>query len=198
MFTGIIEALGEIAAVEPSGGDLRLRVRAAGLELGDMRPGDSIAVNGCCLTATDLSGGGFWCDLSAESLSLTTLGELAPGSEVNLERPLAAGARLSGHLVLGHIDGIGEVLSAQPEGRSTRWTLRAPQSLAKYIARKGSIAVDGVSLTIAAARGPEFELSIIPHTAQHTLFPRYRPGTRVNLEADIIARYLERLMQKDA
>lgn len=198
MFTGIIQAVGEIADMTPSGGDLRLRVRSGKLDLSDVRLGDSIATSGVCLTVTGLPGDGYWADVSRETLSLTTLGDLQTGSRVNLEKSLTPSSRLGGHLVSGHVDGIGEVESIHEDGRAWRASLRAPDELARYIAHKGSICVDGTSLTVNAVDGPRFDLMIIPQTMAETVFGDYRAGSRVNLEVDIIARYLERLLQGDA
>ncbi|MEM1188947.1 MAG: riboflavin synthase [Pseudomonadota bacterium] len=198
MFTGIIQAVGTVAAMEPRGGDLRLRIHTGKLPLADVAIGDSIATSGVCLTVTDLPGDGFWADVSNETLSLTTLGTLAQGSRVNLEKSLTPNAPLGGHIVSGHVDGLGEVVSLSEDGRSWRFTLRAPDELARYIAGKGSICVDGTSLTVNAVDGPRFELNIIPQTMAETVFGDYRPGKRVNLEVDVIARYLERLLQGDA
>lgn len=197
MFTGIIQSVGEVAALEPKGGDLRLRIRTGKLDLADVQLGDSIAVNGVCLTAVALPGDGFWADVSGETLARTTLGALGVGSAVNLEKALTPTTRLGGHLVSGHVDGLGEVVRREPAGRSERFVIRAPAPLAKYIAEKGSICVDGTSLTVNAVRGAEFDLNIVPHTLQETIMDGYRPGTRVNLEVDIIARYLERLLLGD-
>ena len=197
MFTGIIEAIGEIADLQPQGGDLRLRVRTGKLDLGDVKPGDSICTSGCCLTVTELPGDGYWCDVSNESLAFTTLGGLKAGDKVNLEKSLTPQSRLGGHIVSGHVDGVGEVVSFHDDGRSVRWVLRAPDALARYIAHKGSICVDGTSLTVNAVNGAEFDLNIIPQTMAETLFSEYSVGTRVNLEVDVIARYLERLLQGD-
>ncbi len=198
MFTGIIQAVGEVIAAQPSGGDLRLRIHTGKLPLDDVALGDSIATNGCCLTVVELPGDGFWADVSVESLNFTTLGQLKPGSAVNLEKALTATTRLGGHIVSGHVDGVGEVVSLERDARSVRFRLRAPDGLAKYIAHKGSICVDGTSLTVNAVEGAEFELNIIPQTMVETLFSEYRVGTRVNLEVDLIARYLERLMLGEA
>ena len=197
MFTGIIEAVGEIAELQPQGGDLRLRIRTGKLDLGDVQLGDSICTSGCCLTVTGLPGDGYWCDVSNESLAFTTLGGLKVGTRVNLEKSLTPQSRLGGHIVSGHVDGVGEVVSFHDDGRSVRYVLRAPDALAKYIAHKGSICVDGTSLTVNAVSGAEFDLNIIPQTLEETIFGDYSPGTRVNLEVDVIARYLERLLQGD-
>ena len=197
MFTGIIEAIGKVADRQPQGGDMRLHIRTGKLDLDDVKAGDSISTSGCCLTVTELSGDGFWCDVSNETLDFTTLGSLDVGAPVNLEKALPPGSRLGGHIVSGHVDGIGQVLSLHDDGRSVRCTLRAPDDLAKYIARKGSICVDGVSLTVNGVDGAEFDINIIPRTMEETIFSDYHEGTAVNLEVDVIARYLERLMQCD-
>jgi len=197
MFTGIIQAVGEVAAMEPRGGDLRLRIATGKLPLGDVALGDSIATNGVCLTVTDLPGDGFWADVSVETLNFTTVGTLSTGSRVNLEKSLTPESRLGGHIVSGHVDGVGEVVSLSEDARSWRAVIRAPENLAKYIAHKGSICVDGTSLTVNAVDGADFDLNIIPQTMAETVFGEYRPGSRVNLEVDVIARYLERLVLGD-
>jgi riboflavin synthase len=197
MFTGIIEARGRVAAIEPRGGDVRLVIDSANLDLSDVALGDSIAANGVCLTVVELTANGYAVDVSGETLALTSIGGLAPGSGVNLERAMQAGDRFGGHLVSGHVDGLGEVVSRHPDGRSERFRLRAPAALARYIATKGSITIDGTSLTVNKVEGCEFELNIIPHTLEHTIIGSYQPGTRVNIEVDIIARYLERLLLGD-
>lgn len=194
MFTGIIKAKGRIAAIEKRGGDVRLRVTADGLPWTDYAVGDSIAVNGVCLTAVELPGDGFWADVSGETLAHTSFAELRVGSRVNLEKALMPTSRLGGHLVSGHVDGVGEVLSRSNDGRSVRFRIQAPAALAKYIAAKGSITIDGVSLTVNAVEGAEFELNIVPHTLQETTLAGFAPGRKVNLEVDVIARYLERLL----
>ena len=198
MFTGIIEAVGRVLAREDRREDARLRVASGGLDLGDVRLGDSIAVNGVCLTAVELPGDGFWADVSAESLSRTTLGALRPGDPVNLEKALTPTSRLGGHMVAGHVDGVGRVLERRPEARSVRFVIEAPRELARYIAEKGSIAVDGVSLTVNRVEGARFDLNIVPHTLQGTTIDQYQPGRPVNLEVDVIARHLERLLLGDA
>ena len=195
MFTGIIEAVGRIADMQRRGADLRLRLWTGTLDLSDVGVGDSIAVNGVCLTVVELPGDGFWADVSGETLAHTTLGGLANGDAVNLERALTPTTRLGGHLVSGHVDGIGEVVRRFDDGRSVRFGIRAPAELARYIARKGSICVDGISLTVNGVDGTEFELNIVPHTLAVTSMNGLQAGRRVNLEVDIIARYLERLLQ---
>jgi riboflavin synthase len=198
MFTGIIQAVGEVVTLQPSGGDVRLRIRSGDLSLDDVALGDSISTNGVCLTVIELPGDGYWADVSVESLNFTTLGSLKPGSRVNLEKALTPESRLGGHIVSGHVDGVGEVVSLEKDARSIRYVMRAPAELAKYIAHKGSICVDGTSLTVNAVNGAEFELNIIPQTVAETIFSEYVPGSRVNLEVDVIARYLERLVLGDA
>lgn len=198
MFTGIIQAVGTIAAMDPRGGDLRLGIHTGKLPLDDVQTGDSIAVNGVCLTAVELSSTGFVADVSGETLGLTTLGKLAVNDRVNLEKALTLATRLGGHLVSGHVDGQGEVVARTADARSVRFTIRAPDALARYIAVKGSICVDGISLTVNAVDGAAFELNIVPHTLAETTMQDYRPGRMVNLEVDLVARYLERLLQGDA
>ncbi|TNE92807.1 riboflavin synthase [Porticoccus sp.] len=197
MFTGIVEAVGEVAACEEKGGDLRLRIKTNDLGMSDIALGDSISTNGVCLTVVEMPGDGYVADVSAETLSLTTVGDWGVGTKVNLEKALTPQTRMGGHMVSGHVDGIGEVVSRHPDARSERFRLRAPRELAKYIAHKGSITVDGTSLTVNKVEGAEFELNIVPHTLEKTVMGTYRAGTRVNLEVDLIARYLERLLQGD-
>ncbi|HUG97901.1 MAG TPA: riboflavin synthase [Gammaproteobacteria bacterium] len=194
MFTGIIEAVGEISALEPRGGDVRMAVQCGALDLAGTGVGDSMAVNGCCLTVVTLKGATFAADVSRETLGLTTLGTLARGSAVNLERALTLAKPLGGHLVTGHVDGIGRVESRADDGRSVRFRIRAPDELARYLARKGAICVDGVSLTVNEVDGSVFGVNIVPHTQAATVFGTYRTGSSVNLEVDIVARYLERLV----
>jgi riboflavin synthase len=194
MFTGIVQAVGEIAHIEQRAGDARLQVRTGKLDLSDVQVGDSIAVNGVCLTAVRLRPDGFFADVSRETLSLTTLGDLRPQGRVNLEKALTLSSRLGGHLVSGHVDGVGLVISRHEDARSERFTIEAPASLARYIAHKGSITVDGTSLTVNGVEGRRFHLNIVPHTLRETIMGAYAPGGRVNLEVDLIARYLERLL----
>lgn len=199
MFTGIIEAMGTVATLEPRGGDLRLQIVTRKLAMADVRIGDSIATNGVCLTVVELPIDqgeitGYCADVSVETLNLTTVKHWQVGDKVNLEKALTPQTRLGGHLVSGHVDGIGEVVSRHSDARAERFTLRAPDSLAKYIAHKGSITVDGTSLTVNAVNGCDFELAIVPHTLDKTVIAGYQPGTQVNLEVDLIARYLERLL----
>ncbi|HEU0276904.1 MAG TPA: riboflavin synthase [Rhodanobacteraceae bacterium] len=197
MFTGIIQAVGRVAASEPRGGDRRFSIEAAALGLADVAPGDSIAVSGCCLTVIARTGGVLTFDVSNESLALTTLGALRPGDRVNLEKALRLADRLGGHLVSGHVDDVGHIVAIAPDARSQRWTLEAPVALARHIAAKGSIAVDGVSLTVNAVEGARFGVNLIPHTVAHTTFADRRVGEAVNLEIDLVARYVERMLRDD-
>ena len=194
MFTGIIEAVGTVRAIEPRGGDVRLSIATGKLDLGDVKLGDSIATNGVCLTAVALPGDGFAADVSTETLTRSTLKSLKVGDRVNLEKALMPQSRLGGHIVSGHVDGIGEVISRDVSARAVLFRIKAPDELAKYIAEKGSITTDGISLTVNGLRGAEFDLTIVPHTVQETNIAGWQPGTKVNLEVDVIARYLERLL----
>ena len=194
MFTGIIHATGRVTRSEPRGGDLRLGIVAPDLDTSDVALGDSIAVSGCCLTVVAHEGDTLAFDVSSESLALTTLGDLAVGDRVNLEKALRLSDRLGGHLVSGHVDGIGRIVSAEPDARSQRWTVEAPPALARYIAAKGSVCVDGVSLTVNAVDGNRFGVNLVPHTVEHTTFGDRRAGDRVNLEIDMLARYVERML----
>ncbi len=198
MFTGIIEAVGTIAGLESRGRDLRVAVTTGKLDLSDVKLGDSIAVNGICLTAVALPGNGFVADVSAETLERSTFASLQSGRRVNLEKALTPTTRLGGHLVSGHVDGIGEVIERRNEGRSVRFRIKAPDELARYIATKGSITVDGISLTVNGVSGAVFELNLVPHTLQETTMDSFVDGHRVNLEVDLIARYLERLLLGEA
>ncbi|MBN4063397.1 riboflavin synthase [Cardiobacterium sp. AH-315-I02] len=196
MFTGIIEALGRIKNIEPVAGDMRLHVDVGSLDMSDVQHGDSIAVNGVCLTAVEFDNKHFVADVSNETITLTSLNNLAIGSEVNLEKALLPTTRLGGHLVSGHVDGLGEVLSIKEASRSIALSIRAPEELKHYIAMKGSICIDGTSLTVNKISNTDFEINIVPHTQQRTIIKNYQPGTKVNLEVDLIARYLERLLMK--
>ena len=169
-------------------------VETGKLDLGDVKLGDSIAVNGVCLTAVELPGNGFWADVSRETLARTAFIDLKAGSRVNLEKALTPTSRLGGHLVSGHVDGVGEVVAREDNARAVQFRIRAPRELAKYIALKGSITVDGTSLTVNAVNGAEFELTIVPHTTQETTIDHFQVGRKVNLEVDVLARYLERLL----
>ena len=196
MFTGIIEAIGRIKNIEAVAGDMRLHVDVGTLDMSDVQLGDSIAVNGVCLTAVEFDAKYFVADVSNETIALTSLKDLAAGSEVNLEKALLPTTRLGGHLVSGHVDGLGEIISIKEESRSIRFIIRAPEELKHYIAMKGSICIDGTSLTVNSISNTDFEINIVPHTQQRTIIKNYRPGTKVNLEVDLIARYLERLLLK--
>jgi riboflavin synthase len=193
MFTGIIETLGTLIAAETLGGDTRMRISAPGY-LADARIGDSIAVNGVCLTAIRIDGDIFEADLSTETLSATTAGRWQAGDPLNLEKALTPAKPLGGHLVSGHVDGVGTLLDVREDARSWRLQFEAPAALARYIARKGSITIDGISLTVNEVDGARFGVNIIPQTWTHTTLGRRRPGDAVNLEVDLIARYLERLL----
>mgnify|MGYP001154579031 FL=1 len=198
MFTGIIQAVGHIAAIESGEQDIRLCIESGKLPLEGVSLGDSIATSGVCLTVTELTGEGYWADVSPESLSLTTLGTKAIGDSVNLETSLTLSTPLGGHLVSGHVDGVGHVDDIIEDARFWRVRITAPETLARYVAMKGSICVDGTSLTVNQVEGCHFELTIIPQTWEETVFSEYRVGSPVNLEVDVIARYLERLMQFEA
>ncbi|MGI9275796.1 MAG: riboflavin synthase [Endozoicomonas sp.] len=194
MFTGIIEAVGRLEKIEQRQGDLRLTINSGSLDLSDVQLGDSIATNGVCLTVVELPGNGYVADISLETLEHSTLGSLAVGSRLNLEKALTPTTRLGGHLVSGHVDGLGKIASIEPAGRSTVYWVEAPKSIARYIAHKGSITVDGVSLTVNSVDGCRFSLNIVPHTQEMTIIRSYRAGNSVNLEVDVLARYLERLL----
>jgi len=198
MFTGIIQAVGCIEVIQAKDQDSSLQIKADGLNLSDCRIGDSIAVNGVCLTATKLENNHFWVDVSTETLATTSLRTIQRSSLVNLEKALCLSTPLGGHLVSGHVDGLGEILSIIKSGRSLVYQIQVPKELAKYIAAKGSVCVDGVSLTVNVVDGNEFSITIIPHTQQQTIIHAYKVGTKVNIEIDLIARYLERLMLGDA
>jgi riboflavin synthase len=194
VFTGIILDVGKVQSRETRGGDARIVIAFDRFDPTGIRIGDSICVQGCCLTATELLGRTFAADVSRETLSLTTLGDLAVGSPVNLEPSLKAGDALGGHLVSGHIDGVAEVISISGDARSQRLKFGVPSDLARYIARKGSVAVDGVSLTINEVDGATFGVNIIPHTQTVTTLGKLTVGARVNLEVDQVARYVERIL----
>jgi riboflavin synthase len=197
VFTGIIQAVGRIAEIDVGEQDIRLRIETGKLPLADVALGDSIATSGVCLTVTELPGDGFWADVSPETLSLTSLGSKGVGDAVNLETSLTLSTPLGGHLVSGHVDGVGYIEQIMEDARFWRVKVAAPDNLARYIAMKGSICVDGTSLTVNQVDGSVFELTIIPQTWQETVFSEYVAGSPVNLEVDVIARYLERLMQFD-
>jgi riboflavin synthase len=194
MFTGLIEGVGSLAARDIRGGDARLRIAAGTLPFDGVQLGESIAVNGACLTVVAYDGAGFEADASNETLALTTLGALPVGAALNLERAMRPDDRLGGHLVSGHVDGVGQVLRIEQDARAQRWTFAAPRSLLRYIAQKGSVCVDGVSLTVNAVDAEGFEVALVPHTVAHTAFARTAVGDAVNLEVDLVARYVERLL----
>ncbi|MCF6236683.1 MAG: riboflavin synthase [Gammaproteobacteria bacterium] len=194
MFTGIIQAVGKITSIEKTPNSQRLTVNTGNLDLTNTQLGDSIAVNGVCLTAVVLTEQSFSADVSNETIACTTLSVLSQGSPVNLEKALTPTTHLGGHLVSGHVDGIGTITARCQDGQSVRFTIKAPAELAKYIATKGSICIDGISLTVNTVNGAEFELNIVPHTLQETIIGHHKIGTAVNLEVDLIARYLERLI----
>jgi riboflavin synthase len=194
VFTGIVQDVGRVLVCESRGGDVRLVIACERLDLSAARVGDSLSVQGCCLTATEVQGQTFAADVSRESLSRTTLGELKAGSRVNLEPSLRAGDALGGHLVSGHVDGVGRVVAVSGDARSRRLTFEAPAELARYLAPKGSVAVDGVSLTINTVEQASFGVNIIPHTQTSTTLGELTVGARANLEVDQVARYLARLL----
>ena len=195
MFTGLIQAVGHVEARQPLGGDLRLVVAGGQLPMHDLQVGESIAVSGVCLTVVEFDARNFAADVSNETLSLTTLATLQAGAVVNLERSMLPTTRMGGHLVAGHVDGIGRVEDVHDDGRCQRWRFSAPQSLLRYLAVKGSVAVDGVSLTVNAVGESDFEVNLVPHTVAQTAFAQTGIGAMVNLEADVVARYVERLLE---
>jgi len=194
MFTGIIKAKGTIRSVKKRGGDLCLSVESAGIDWSDFEIGESISVNGVCLTATALQPNGFDADVSMETMNVTALGALAAGNSVNLEPSISLGERLGGHLVSGHVDCVGTVTARSNDARSVRLAIEIPEEYGRYIAKKGAVCVDGVSLTINEVSARAFEVNIIPHTAEETIIGDYTAGTTVNIEVDLLARYIERLL----
>ena len=198
MFTGLIQSIGRVAALQPRGGDLRIVIDAGSLDLSTTQAGDSIAVSGVCLTALEPHAGGFAADVSNETLACTTLGRLRVGDRVNLERSLTLATPLGGHFVSGHVDGVGRVLSIADDGRSQRWVFEVPEDLRRYIASKGSVAVNGVSLTVNELTPSGFGVNLIPHTLAHTSFGTMAVGEAINIEIDLLARYVERLMSARA
>jgi riboflavin synthase len=194
MFTGIVERVGRVAAVEQRGGDAVLRITLGDMPVERLAEGASIAINGVCLTIAGRAGATVAVDVSAETLALTTLGRLAQGARVNVEPALTLGTPLGGHLVSGHVDGVGEVAAIEPDARSTRMVFRLPAPLLRYVAKKGSLCVDGVSLTVNEVREDRAGVNLVPHTLKATIMGAYAPGTPVNVEVDLIARYLERLL----
>jgi riboflavin synthase len=194
MFTGIVKDIGEVRAVEPRGGDLRLTIGFRQLRADSLALGDSVCVQGVCLTIAELTRDAFAADVSRETLLLTTLGDCVAGARVNLEPALRAGDPLGGHLVSGHVDGVGRVADRRADARSTRLLIEAPEGLGRYVARKGSVALDGVSLTVNEVEGRTFGINLIPHTLAVTTLDRLAPGDRVNVEVDQLARYVERVL----
>ena len=194
MFTGLIAGVGRLAARETRGGDARLLIEVGTLPFDAVQLGESIAVNGCCLTVVEFDAGSFAVDASNETLALTTLGRLAIGAPLNLERAMLPTDRLGGHLVSGHVDGLATATQRWDDARAVRWRFEAPMALLRYIAHKGSVCVDGVSLTVNEVDDAGFEVALIPHTVEHTAFHALRQGDAVNIEVDLLARYVERLL----
>ncbi|MCC2606012.1 riboflavin synthase [Planctobacterium marinum] len=197
MFTGIIESVGSIASMQARGSDMRVSINVGKLDMADVQLGDSIATNGVCLTVVEFSAQHYVADVSMETIKRTGFAAYQQGMAVNLEKALMATSRLGGHIVSGHVDGVGEIASIENTGQTWEIWVKAPDNLARYIAEKGSITVDGVSLTVNDVQGAKFKLTLVPHTLQETIIQHYQTGTRVNLEVDVIARYLERLMLGD-
>ncbi len=197
MFTGIIEAVGKVQSVRQTGGDVRLSIDAAGLDMNDVKLGDSIATSGVCLTVVDFGAHWYAADVSLETISRTSLSSWKTGTRVNLEKALLPTTRLGGHLVSGHVDGLGEITLVRQDARSLYFEVKAPAALAKYMAEKGSITVDGISLTINHLNGALMSLNLVPHTATQTTINDWQVGSSVNLEIDVLARYLERLLMGD-
>lgn len=194
MFTGIVKAIGTVSRLESRGGDLRLSIETPDVDWSGFLPGESICINGVCLTAVEFGKHSFSADVSTETMKVTALGTLAPGTRVNIEPSLVLGDRLGGHLVSGHVDCVGEVVSRHSDARSLRFKIKIPAEFSRYVSRKGSVAVDGVSLTINEVSAATIEVNIIPHTAESTIIGGYVTGTKVNIEVDMIARYVERLL----
>ncbi len=194
MFTGLIQGVGQVSRLEDLGGDVRIHIDVGSLPFDAVDLGESIAVNGTCLTVIAFDAHSFAADASNETLALTTLGRLKAGSQVNLERALRANDRMGGHLVSGHVDGVGSVTDIREDARAQRWHFQVPSALSRYIAKKGSICVDGVSLTVNEADTNSFEVALIPHTVEHTAFKTTCVGDAVNIEVDLVARYVERLL----
>jgi len=195
MFTGIVQAIGSIGNIDRQGGDIRLDIDTGELDLSDCNTGDSIAVNGVCLTVVSCSGGQFVADVSTETLNRTSFRDLKQGSAVNLETALTLNTALGGHLISGHVDGLASVVDLDDDARSIRYRFELAPELQHYIAEKGSVTIDGTSLTVNRVERNRFDVNIVPHTRDKTIFQYYQQGTRVNIEVDIIARYLERLIE---
>ena len=198
MFTGIIETSGKIKDLSSNGGDWQIVIESSGLDFSDVELGDSISVSGTCLTVITKDAGSFTADVSNETMRCTSLGSLKKGDQVNLEKAMTPSSRLGGHIVSGHVDGLAELIEISEDGRSTRLTYKVPKGLARYIAAKGSVCLDGVSLTVNEVSGCEFNVNIIPHTTELTTIHLYSVGRKVNLEVDVVSRYLERLITADA
>lgn len=197
MFTGIIESVGQVKSIVRQGGDVRLSIAVGKLDMGDVKLGDSIATNGICLTVIDYGHDWYAADVSVETLNRTCLGYWKIGTRVNLEKALLPTTRLGGHLVSGHVDGIGEIIVKRQDARSIYFEVQAPRELARYLSEKGSVTVDGISLTINHLRGDILSLNLVPHTADQTTIGDWNMGSRVNLEVDVLARYIERLLLGD-
>ncbi len=194
MFTGIIKAIGKVGKMEQRGGDLRLTISSADLPWKEFVVGESIAINGVCLTAVEFLENGFVADVSVETTRVTALANLEPGSKVNLEPSVSVGERLGGHLVSGHVDCVGQIKTREADARSVRLVVGIPVEYSRYVAKKGSVCIDGVSLTVNEVSNDTFSVNIIPHTAEVTIIGDYRTGTEVNIEVDLLARYIERLL----
>lgn len=197
MFTGIVQTTGSVEVMDPRGGDVRIGIHCPSLSPQELVVGDSVAVAGVCLTAVETGPTGFSADVSKETLDHTTLGSKKPGSRVNLERALTLATPLGGHLVTGHVDGVAEIRGRVEEARSVRFDIRVPENLARYVARKGSVCLDGVSLTVNRTGDVDFDVNIVPHTFEVTTLDEWLPGEQVNIEVDIVARYLERLLGEE-
>ncbi|MDR9827567.1 riboflavin synthase [Vibrio sp. FNV 38] len=196
MFTGIIEAVGTLSAIEQQGEDISITVDVGKLDMSDVKLGDSIATNGVCLTVTRHTSSSYTADLSVETLNKTGFVDYQVGGKVNLEKAMLPTTRFGGHIVSGHVDGVGEIIERQPSGRAIDLWVAMPQEIEKYVAEKGSITVDGISLTVNDVRDKAFKLTIIPHTSDETTIEEFQVGRKVNLEVDVLARYMERLMNK--
>jgi riboflavin synthase len=195
MFTGIIEAVGTLKAITPKGEDISVTVDAGKLDMGDVKLGDSIATNGVCLTVVAFTDSSYQADLSLETLKKTGFANYSVGDKVNLEKAMLPTTRFGGHIVSGHVDGVGEIVDRQQVGRAVEYWVQMPSEITKYIAQKGSITVDGISLTVNDLRKDEFKLTIVPHTSEETTIDQFQVGRKVNLEVDVMARYMERLLQ---
>jgi len=197
MFTGLVEAQGVLSAKNNRNGDMRIKVTSRSLDFGDVALGDSIATNGVCLTVTKLEADAYWADVSNETLKLSSFAELPIGAPLNLEKAMLPTTRFGGHMVSGHIDGVAQVVSVKRDARSIVIKIKPPAEVARYIVHKGSVCIDGVSLTVNAVESDGFLLNIVPHTAEQTLVAQYRAGTKVNIEVDLVARYIEQLLNRE-